>query len=744
MPDSERIDRRTAMERAALTVLAGAGLAACSAPQAIAAVPRALPAGTLPQDRRLGPLLDFNGYFPFTPSENREAWARRAEYVRRQIQLASGLWPMPARSALEPVVHGRVDRDTYTVERVSLQSSPGLYVTGSLYRPKNRTGRLPAILCPHGHWARGRFHDHGPDRALQEVTAGAEQFPVAGRYPLQARCVHLARMGCVVFHYDMLGYADNRPIGYELAHRFNVQRQDFSSPEHWGLFSAQAELRLFNILGLQTWNSVRALDWVLTLPEVDAERIGVTGASGGGTQTFLLTAIDERIKASFPAVMVSTAMQGGCTCENACYLRINTGNIEFAAMSAPRPIAMSAANDWTRELETKGLPELRQHFAMMGVPENVSGQHFNFPHNYNYVSRRYMYEFFHRHFRLEGERAPEELTFVPLSEQEMTVWDAQHPAPAADDAAEVALLQRLDAENQRQLAALTPRDEATLAEFRRVIGGAYDVMIGRTLPAAADVQFEKKAEVPRDGFAEFTGLLRTPRFGEEFPVVFLHPTNWNGRVVVWVHEQGKAGLFEASGELRPEVLRVVRSGTGVCSADLYQQGEFLADGQTPTESRVVENPRQFAGFTWGFNHPLVAQRTHDLLSLITFIRHHEDRPRQVAIFAQGAVTPYAAAAFAQAGAAVDRLALGTSGFRFGQVTSIRDVRFWPGAVKYGDLPGLLALAAPRSLWLAGEGAEAPALLAAAYRAAGQPSKLTLSNAESAEAVRDAALAWLQS
>lgn len=114
-------------------------------------------------------------------------------------------------------------------------------------------------------------------------------------------------------------------------------------------------------MGLQTWNSIRAVDFLSELPDVDPKKIGVTGASGGGTQTFMLACVDRRPKAFFPAVMVSTAMQGGCTCENASYLRINTGNIEFAAMAAPRAVGMSAADDWTKELETKGLPQLKEH-----------------------------------------------------------------------------------------------------------------------------------------------------------------------------------------------------------------------------------------------------------------------------------------------------------------------------------------------------------------------------------------------
>ena len=124
---------------------------------------------------------------------------------------------------------------------------------------------------------------------------------------------------------------------------------------------------------------------------MDAARIGVTGASGGGTQTFILGAIDERPAVLFPAVMVSTAMQGGCTCENADYLRIGTGNVEIAALGAPRPLGMTTADDWTKAMPQTGFPALQRLYAMLDVPDRVALFPFpQFPHNFNYPSRAAM------------------------------------------------------------------------------------------------------------------------------------------------------------------------------------------------------------------------------------------------------------------------------------------------------------------------------------------------------------------
>lgn len=732
--------RREALQNLGLTATA-AGLSAYLNPGATEAAPRATPAGSVPSDARLGELKDLNGYFPFTPSATPEEWAKRREYVTRQMLVACGLWPMPSRPAIKATVHGRVERDDYVVDRVFFESSPGLLVTGSLYRPKGKDGPLPTILCPHGHWASGRFHDHGDGTIKQELASGGEKFEIGGRHPLQARSVQLARMGCLVFLYDMQGYADNGSFTFDLIHRFAKQRPELSSPDRWGMFSAQSELRLLNALGLQTWNSIRAVDWLCSLPEVDQSRIGVTGASGGGTQTFMLAALDERIAAAFPAVMVSTAMQGGCTCENATYLRVNTGNIEFAAMVAPRPIAMTGANDWTREIETKGLPELKQHFAMLGVPDRVAARYMNFPHNYNHPSRQMMYEFFNQHLKL-GQAKIEERDYQPLTQAETTVWSGEHKGPELTEDYEVQVLKALDDDLNQKVAALTPKDAASLAEYRRVIGGALDVMIGRGLPGAGEVAYEKVTETDREGFKEYAALLRVPKHREELPSVFLLPSSWNHKVVIALGANGKSDLFDSDDKPVDSIQKLIDAGYAIASADLLYQGEFLKNGQPLAKTRSVNNPREFLGYTLGYNHPLFSQRVHDVLTLISFVKHHESKPEQISLLAlDGQTGLLAAAACAQSGGAVQRLAVSTNGFRFGSITDIRDVNLLPGAVRYGDVPFLLALCAPAALWLGGEKGQVPAVTVAAYQAAGAKAQAFTGPAD---AERRAATEWLLS
>jgi dienelactone hydrolase len=676
--------------------------------------PRVLPAGKLPADARLAPLKDLDGYFPFEVPATREAWERRAEDLRRQVRVATGLWPMPERTPLNTRVWGRVDRPGFTVEKVAFEGFPGQFVTGLLFRLKGKTGRLPGILSPHGH--EGRLWDYSDAGVRRMIVEGQERFEKSGRFPQLARCATLARMGCVSFIWDMLGYADNVQIPAAVAHKFSKARPGLDTRDRWGFFSTQADLRMQSILGIQAWNGLRALDFLAALPDVDPARIGVTGSSGGGTQTILICALDPRPAVAFPQGMVSTSMQGGCTCENECGLRIGTGNVELTALFAPKPQGMTAANDWTKEMMTKGFPELEKLYGMLGAKGNViCKSQVHFPHNYNYVTRCMMYSWFNKHLKLGLEDPVVEEDFEPLTPAEFTVWDADHPKPASGEDVEAAFLKAMADASDRQMAALAP-------EKRREVGaGALDAMVGRRVPPAGAVTREKIDKKDRGDSWQFADLLRVPAHGEELPLVSFHPKRkeWNGKVVIWVDGAGKAGMFSGA-EPRAEVKRLLDAGFAVLGADLLYQGEFLADGKPLADQPKVKNNREFAGFTYGYNAPLFSRRVHDILTLVSFVVHDEHAPREVALVGVNGAGPLVAAARAQAGGAVTRAFVDTRGFRFAALGSFRDPDFLPGALKYGDLPGMLSLSAPNELWLAGEGGKVPDPVTAAYAAAGKP------------------------
>ena len=741
--DANRRPRLNAMSRG-FCLIVGGTLAFvsldCPGVEGGEAVPRALAQGKLPDDRRLGPLKDLDGYFPFTPRATPEGWNSRAQQLRRNLAVALGLWPMPEKTPLNAVVHGKIEQTDYTIEKVYFESLPGFFVTGNLYRPKGRSGKLPGVLCPHGHWRNGRFMDSGEEEVRKEIAAGGEKFEEGGRSVLQSRCVQLARMGCVVFHYDMIGYADSVQLSEQLAHGFATQRPQMTGPESWGFFSPQAEAHLQSVMGLQTWNSIRALDFLAGLPDVDAKRIGVTGASGGGTQTFILGALDDRPAVAFPAVMVGTAMQGGCTCENACLLRVDTGNVEIAALFAPKPLGMTAADDWTKEMLVKGFPELQKHFAMLGAPQHAMlTPLLQFPHNYNYPSRAVMYDWMNDHLRLNLPPPITEKDYRRLSTPALTVWNDHHPKPPGGDEFERKLLRWITDRDQRLLADC----RKTSAQFREIYGGAVDALIGRNLAAAGTVTFTERQSVDRGNHFEKTGLLRNQTYGEEIPVLFLRPKSSRRHAVVWADELGKRGMYttDADGncQLKPAIQTLLNAGVTVIGADLLYQGEFLTDDQPMTQARKVQNPREAAAYTFGYNRTLFAQRVHDLLSVIAGVRATTDLKRLDLVGGRGAGA-WVAAAKAQAGDAVTCVAVDSGGFRFLKVSNIYDVNFLPGGAKYGDLPGLLALCAPGKLWLAGEGKEPPSLLREIYQLAGAVGNLT--SFDGAQAREDKASEWL--
>jgi len=320
----------------------------------------------------------------------RAEWEARAGNIRESILREANLTPLPTRCPLKPIVWGRQTGRGYTVENVAFQSLPGFFVTGNLYRPTNTHGPFPGILCPHGHGVRPR---------LSATT--------------QTRSAILARMGAVVFAYDMVGMAD----------------------------STQAQHDDPNVLTLQLWDSIRALDFLTSLSEVDPKRLACTGESGGGTQTFLLAAVDDRLAVSVPVVMVSAHFFGGCKCESGLPIhhsdRHDTDNVEIAALFAPKPqLVISDGKDWTRNVPQVEFPYIQSVYRLYGATNQVENVHLAAEgHDYGPSKREAMYRFMAKHLKLKLKAAltadglldESDTTLPPES---LAVFTPNHPRPA--------------------------------------------------------------------------------------------------------------------------------------------------------------------------------------------------------------------------------------------------------------------------------------------------------------------------
>lgn len=310
-------------------------------------------------------------------------WEARRIVLRRQILSSAGLWPLTDRGPVTWSRQKSIHAGNYRIETLLIQTLPGFYVGANLYlptSPRPARGR-PAVLVPHGHWKHGRI-EHRED------------------YSVPALCANLAAQGYVALAYDMIGYNDTRQI----EHSFHDSREY----RDWS----------FGPLSLQLWDSLRAMDLLASHPEVDPARIAVTGASGGGTQTILLAAVDDRVRVSIPAVMVSATFQGDDRCEMHPGLRVGTNNVEIAAMMAPKPMLLiSSRRDWTRLTPGVELPAIRRVYELYGQAAAVQDAHIDAEHNYNRQSREAAYRFLAEHLGHQPETGgvteTEEFTLPP-------------------------------------------------------------------------------------------------------------------------------------------------------------------------------------------------------------------------------------------------------------------------------------------------------------------------------------------
>ncbi len=405
---------------------------------------------------------DLNTRHLFQPPADRKTWeARRAE-LRRRILFSAGLWPMPEKTPLNPRITGRTIGPDYVIENVYIETVPGFYLCGNVYLPRGKKGPFPGIVNPHGHWAQGRVRME-PDVPKAAPPPAA---PAPGRGNLVAIGVSLARQGFVCFAYDMVGYADTTQIDHKFAGTLN----------HW--------LWGVSLNGLQLWDSIRATDYLASRPEVNPKLLGCTGASGGGTQTFELAAVDDRIAVAAPVNMISATMQGGCLCENGPGLRIGTDNVEIGAMMAPRPLLdVACTGDWTKNAPTEEWPAIRKVYDLYGAADHTAVVQFNYEHNFNVESREAVYAWFGKWLKGDDDASHYREQPFEIDAANLHVWreDAKRPDGALDAQG---MLKALQERAAQRLASAWPTSREQARRFREAFAPALATSLAVEVPAA--------------------------------------------------------------------------------------------------------------------------------------------------------------------------------------------------------------------------------------------------------------------
>lgn len=525
---------------------------------------------------------DLNTPYTF-PNYTKSEWIEKVEALRQQIRVANGLLPEHESTPLNAQIFGRIEREDYTVEKVYFEAFPGFFTTGNLYRPIGKSGPFPGIVNPHGHWGRGRIED---------IERGS----------IPARCINFAKQGYVAFAYDMIGYNDSEK---QIEHRFGGDKEAL-----WGL----------SAMALQLQNGIRSIDFLQSLPDVDKELIGCTGASGGASQTFILTAVDERIKVSAPVNMISVSMQGGCVCENAPNLRLDVSNLEIGALMAPRPLLLvSCTGDWTKTTPTVEFPAIRSIYEFFDAEDKVHEIQVDADHNYNKESREAVYDWFAKWLLGAVDTSTfKELPYKVESDEDLLVFsDRDIPAHALkQEEVLTAWIKR----SEEVLEKYKPGNTIEHEKFRKEMEKSLQHSLGLHIPNSSEITLtEPEGAFPTSYQTEFSArhlVIGRKGIGDAIPSVLFRtePLVGHDPVVVIVHPEGKEKLINSeSGEPLPIIRDLLSSDRKVLTIDVFGTGEH---GQYERSEET--------GYFTTYNRTTAALSVQDILTTLLYFSTRGD------------------------------------------------------------------------------------------------------------------------
>ena len=536
-------------------------------------------------DSRLSNVRHIESEFELRSFSDLAQWEEFKENALDTMQFCTGIFPFEEKYDLNSRVYDPIEFEGFTVEKVVLESRPGFFITGNLYRPKSTGGKVPMILNPHGHWENGRLE-------MSEVT----------RIPL--RCANFALRGMAAFSFDMVGFGDSVQV------------------EHSSYNGYEMDMWNENLLGLQIYNCIRALDFVESLDWVDQRRIGSTGASGGAMQTIWLTALDKRISASMPVNMVSTLFQGACVCESAPNLHIDLSNLEIAAMAAPRPMNLvGSTGDWTYDLPTAAYPWIKGIYRLYGAEEKLSEFFHEAPHNYNTAAQENAYDWFSQQFLGHGDDRGELEVDLGDVNRFRIFPDSDGNRPAAFTAEEFFHSRRDSRIKAIQQLGKTPEG---LGSLKR----ALETVVG---PPTAPLALALTKEEAVGGRIVSRMLLENEKCSIQLPICAVRDSaapamdKRGGKAVLVLGTAGKASVLRQLNS-KGVLDKLLDRGCTVLSADLFLTGEFHKpyglSGRdfSPPVYRFSSN-----SYVTTYNYTDNALRIQDLIGVYEYLSSKTDK-----------------------------------------------------------------------------------------------------------------------
>lgn len=661
---------------------------------------------------------------------SREDWQQYRSEARARLLDAVG--PLPEKTPLHPRTLGVVNKEGYRLEKVVYESQPGFFVTAGLYLPDPLpAAKAPAILYCSGH------------------------VPEAFRSPVYQHVIlNLVKRGFIVLAFDPVGQGERFQF-----FRPETGRSDFGGSGLGHSYSGAPSFIMDRSLArLMIWDGIRSIDYLLSRDEVDPRRIGITGRSGGGTQTSYIAAVDERILAAAPECYITNFEQllksrGPQDAEQNLYNLVGRGfdQADFLIVRAPKPalILATSRDIFSIEGTETARAEIERAYRALGQAGAFDMSVDDAEHESTKKNREAMYAFFQQHLELPGDSA--DLEVERLTAEELRITPTGQISTSMPGESVLSLNQRDAARLGRQL----DEHRRDLARHLPAVKSNAARLSGYEPPAGQTQEAKFSGRYQRDGYAVEKYLLPVD---ERYAIPLLAMVPKSGqpsRVILYLHPEGKAAAANVGGEME----WFVRQGCAVVAPDIVGTGE-LGPGYLIAQESGHGPFRPWFGYVL-MGRSIVGRQMEDVTRTLRFITEHFGvAPAEIAGVSRGAFAPlllHTAAiegAFAQV-ALLEPL-LSYRSLVTSQLYPLPDlISAVPHALTAYDLPDLAACLAPRKLLLAGpregSGAEAnaaaiekeTAVIARAFSAGGNADNLQIIQTSDSGPLHQALADWLK-